>query len=44
MKLSGIDITMDEGETEETDFDSDSPRSPIGAINLLLLEHPHGKG
>lgn len=42
LKLSGIDITGD-GETEETDLGNDSPRSPIGAVNPLLLGNPKGE-
>lgn len=42
LKLSGIDIVPD-GDTEETELDNESPRSPIGAINPLLLQYPQGK-
>ena len=33
LKLSGIDVTLDNEETEETDTDS-----PIGAINPMLIQ------
>lgn len=42
LKLSGIDIAMD-GENEQTELE-DSPRSPFGALNPLLLQHnPDGE-
>ena len=45
LKLSGIDIATEvNGDTtEETDLDSDSPRSPVGAMNPLMLQFPQGQ-
>ena len=40
LKLSGIDAAAAKNgdTTEETDIDSDSPRSPVGATNPLMLQ------